>query len=482
VRRVAGAGCEPESTGGDGDAVFGAPDLSLPEPETNVLRHKGRIAARSAASREIAAAAVVLSALSVPYFITLLSPLRLSGDSILYLSMARALATGEPYSGVGGYPTGYPWMVALLDRAGLGIPWAFVAMNLFFLAVGLLASYILLRCSFGFTRAGAVLGCAGVLLVHDVIGVAARPLSDAPFFGVAMLCLLLLDRSRQLRGLKLAIVLTAAALLAVAAVEIRTLGIALWPTLLFAAVSHPEIRPRLLYALRRRPFVTTFITSVFVAAVGAAAFIGISRTWYPRLLANDASWIGAGEHMKRELTALGELAVNLSTTSPHVPAAFDPFFVVAGVALLPVIAAGVWRRRTLGVSEVFALAVSIALIVWLEPASRLWMPVLPVLIGYGVAGTRALAHRPIARAGVALYILLFSAVGIATLGNSMRLSLSGSAFPEQWARDDPPLYAAYKVAFGQASAAAVGPPHPIALRILRWYEPRAHLHATRSRR
>jgi hypothetical protein len=363
----------------------------------------------------------------------------------------------------------------------LGISWAFVAMNLFFLAVGLIATYILLRSSFGFTRAGAVLGCAGVLLVHDVIGVAARPLSDAPFFGVAMLCLLLLDRSRQLRGLKLVIVLTAGALLAVGAMEIRTIGIALWPTLLFAVVSHPEVRPRLLYSLRRRPIITTLVTAIFVTAVGAAAFAGIARTWYPRLIAVDASWIGAGEHLQRELRALGELALNVSETSPYISAALQPFFALAGVAVLPVIAAGVWRRRTLGVSEVFALAVSIVLIVWLEPASRLWMPILPILIGYGVVGARALAHRPIARAGVILYILLFSAVGVATLGKSVRLSLSGSSFPEQWVGDDPPLYAAYEVAFGRASAAAVGPPHPIALQILRWYEPRAHLHATRSR-
>ena len=120
----------------------------------------------------------------------------------MYLSLARELVTGEEPSAKTNmaYPTGYPHLLALLDRAGMGIPWVFVAVNLVFLAVGLTAAYLLFRRPFGFGQATALLACCAILLAHDVAAVASIPLSDSTFFGLAMLCLLLLERSAQLRA------------------------------------------------------------------------------------------------------------------------------------------------------------------------------------------------------------------------------------------------------------------------------------------
>ena len=176
---------------------------------------------------------------------------------------------------------------------------------------------------------------------------------------------------------------------------------------------------------------------------------------------------------KSELTVLGELAANVVASSPHVPNDVRPLLAGAGALLIAVVAIGVNRRRRLGVLEVYGLSVAFVLVVWPQDTPRLWIPALPILVGYAIIGAQALARRQVVRLALALYVLTFAASGTLVLGNSVRISLSGSDFPDRWARETPLLNATYQVAFGRATLTAVGPVHPAALRVLRRYEPRA---------
>ena len=123
--------------------------------------------------------------------------------------------------------------------------------------------------------------------------------------------------------------------------------------------------------------------------------------------------------------------------------------------------------------EVYGLSVASALLVWPQDAPRLWIPAVPILLGYAILGAQALARARLVQFGIGLYLLVFAMAGALVLGNSMRLSLSGSKFPDHWARDTPLLHATYQVAFGRATPEAAGPVHRDALRVLRYYEPRA---------
>ena len=438
-------------------------------------------ASRSSESKRVAAAGGLLALLSVPYLLSLASPLRLSWDAVVYLSLARELVTGEPYETNHTYPTGYPHLLALLDRAGLGIPWVFVAANLLFLAVGLLAAYLLFRRPFGFGRPTAILACCGILLAHDVARVSSIPLSDATFFGVSMLCLLLLERSADLKGLRVPISLVAAALLAAAAFEIRTVGVALWPAVLFAVVARPAIDQRLQRVARRRPVVAVVVGLGALLLVGGAAVAGVMRTSYVRFL--DERGTSGGdivEQARLELSALGELATNVVASSPRVPNALSSLLAVAGALLIAVVAVGVIRRRRVGALEVYGFVLALVLIAWPLDAPRLWIPALPILIGYAIIGARALAVRKVVRLALTTYVFVFAAIGAVVLGDSARLSLSGSDFADRWASETPLLHATYRVAFGRADPAAVGPAHPGALRVLRYYEPRASAISTSS--
>lgn len=429
----------------------------------------------------VAAGVGALTVLSVPYLIALTSPLRLGGDEIVYLSLARRLVTGEAYNGGIGYPLGYPSLLAVLMWSGLAAPWAFVAMNLVALAAGLTAAYLLLRRSFGFSQATALLVCCGTLLVHDVIAVAATPSSDATFFGAAMVCLYLLERAARLRGLHAGIAFAAAAALAAGAVEIRTIGIALWPVVSLTLVSHPDVGPRLRLALRRHPILGVGLTALGLGVVAAAAFAGVAQTGYPHVAIDVASTAGFGVYLKSQLTSLGELATNVSASSVHVPLGLDPLFVVAGVALLGFVAIGVTRRRRLAIPDAFAMSTVVVLLAWPESAPRLWIPVVPMIIGYGVIAAHALVRVPVMRFGLALYIVAFTAVGTALLGNSVRLSVSGPKFADRWLPQDPVMHATYQVAFFQARPTSVGSVNYHALELLRRYEPLASPSRHRAR-
>jgi len=428
------------------------------------------------ASARTAAVALVIAVLSIPYLIALKSPLRLTPDAVVYLSLARGIAIDKPFRPAGELkpgPRGYPHLLALLDRAGLGVPWAFVALNLLFLAVGLTSVYLLLRSSFAFDRATTLLACGSTLLVHDVIGDAAIPLSDVTFFGLAMLCLLLLERSTQMRGLAATSMILGAAALAAAAFAIRTIGIALWPAVIFVVFSRPGIAQRLRDSARGQRITAASAAAAIALAVGAVAVIGIMHSGYVRIFdTQEASSGSVFEQAKAKLRVVGELATNIPGSSRYVPDAAHPLYYVAGALLIAVIIVGSIHRRRLGLVEVYTASTVLALLAFPGNLSRLWIPIVPMLIAYVIVAARVLGRRRLVRIGLSIYFVVFAVAGVAALADSVRLSLSGPRFADRWT-DVPSLRAAYKVAFGEATPASVGAIDHDALRVLRYYEPRA---------
>jgi hypothetical protein len=417
----------------------------------------------------------LITALSIPYLIALKSPLRLTPDAVVFLSLARGITTETPFrpgEELKPGPRGYPHLLALLDRVGLGVPWAFVALNLLFLGVGLISVYLLLRSSFAFDRATTLLACGGTLLVHDVIADAAIALSDMTFFGLAMLCLLLLERSTHTGGFAATSMIMGAAALAAGAFAIRTIGIALWPTVIFVALSRFSIAQRLRDSTRGQLAAAASAAAAITLAVGAVAVIGIMHSGYFRIFgAQDASPESVFGQAKAKLRVIGELATNIPGSSRYALDAAHPLYYVAGALLIVLIIVGSIHRRRLGLVEVYTASTVLVLLAFPGNLSRLWIPIVPMLIAYVLVAARALGRRRLVRIGLSIYFVAFAAVGVASLADSVRLSLSGAQFPDRWT-SVPSLRAAYKVAFGQVTPASVGAIDQDALRVLRYYEPR----------
>src|SRR5262245_34142866 len=84
--------------------------------------------------------------------VQMFGPLQLSTDSITYLLLASAAADSQGLGdllqtlrGAQTISTGYPAMIAGLERLHLARPWAFVGVNCVFLLLALCATYFLCR-------------------------------------------------------------------------------------------------------------------------------------------------------------------------------------------------------------------------------------------------------------------------------------------------------------------------------------------------
>ena len=74
------------------------------------------------------------------YALQAFGPLRLANDGIVYLSLATSALDGHGFTFHGAperYPLGYPALLFLLAKTGLGKPWAFVGLNVLLLMVGI---------------------------------------------------------------------------------------------------------------------------------------------------------------------------------------------------------------------------------------------------------------------------------------------------------------------------------------------------------
>ena len=129
---------------------------------------------------------------------------------------------------------------------------AFVGLNLLFLALGLAATYALLRLVFDFSPIWCAAVCCLVVLSRVFVWTAAVAVADIPFFALATACLLLLAVSRRTDKRRAWLAIGGAALVAAVAIEFRTVGVACCPAPLcvrrpprgcvdFASTSSPAV-------------------------------------------------------------------------------------------------------------------------------------------------------------------------------------------------------------------------------------------------
>ncbi|HKR84005.1 MAG TPA: hypothetical protein VJS37_07495, partial [Terriglobales bacterium] len=119
---------------------------------------------------------------------------------------------------------------------------------------------------------------------------------------------------------------------------------------------------------------------------------------------------------------------------------------IGGIVIV-VCAIGFWQRRSSPtVAELYLL--SFALIVLAYPwfDTRLWLPVIPLLIIYFLLGMQKIAS-PVLRPLLWAHCMIFSLLGILALGYSTRLTFAGTRFADLYG--DHRLSSAYKVALGK---------------------------------
>ena len=134
------------------------------------------------------------------YAAQLYSPLRISEDTVGFLSAAESGYRGEGLLYEGREMpnlSGYPVMIVGLLKLGLGHPWVLAGLNLLFLTAALWGVWTIARREYEMTEERTwKLLClclsSFVVLKHSTI-----PMSDIPFLGILMPCLVVMLRAEK---------------------------------------------------------------------------------------------------------------------------------------------------------------------------------------------------------------------------------------------------------------------------------------------
>jgi hypothetical protein len=398
------------------------------------------------------AVGAALAALSVCYALHVLTPLRIESDSTEYLVIAAWIADGHGIPLDASFPPGLPLLLAGLDSLGLAHSSPIVLMNLVFLVAGLAAVTSIVRRDLGASPLAAAAVCVVTLLSFPVIRTVPHPLSEVPFFGVALSAVALASAARRSRSYAL---FGGAAALTAAACSLRTMGFALVPMLFVA-----------LPARRAKAALAVVLVPVFALGYAVAA---------PGRYASDAEdkWASApistfAGHLWNLVRAVGELAVN--TPHERVPYVIevDILYGALGLMALVPIVIGAWRvRRAAPVAVTFVASLAAVLVAWPFVASRLLMPAVPLLVVFAAQGLLLRPRRSL-RLLARAWPTVFVAAGVVVIAVSLRITFAGDRFPEEYNAN---LRPTYRVAWGAAIAGGDVSPH--ALWALRRYEPRA---------
>jgi hypothetical protein len=419
------------------------------------------------------AAGLALLLVALAYLVQIASPLRLVGDGVDYLLQASSAADGHGFRVHGERsmrPPGYPALIFLLVKAGIGKSWAIVALNCLLLGIGCWSSYYVLRSSFGLEAAAAEIVCLLTLLSFVMVKHVTYPLSDVCFFGASMPCLLLLVRAEADTSPGRYWRLAAAAPLLVFCTEVRTIGIALIPAFAWAMVGGaPWARSVPQWLRRHRIASLVLLLVVFVALVWGGRMFLHSR--YLQFNAKTLHRRGVIGNFVADLQdhtiEWGELAVNAPVSK--LPRGLEVPVRIAGFLAFLLATMGIWeKRRTLDASVLYALGFAAIVLAYPWFDTRLWLPVLPLLMGYVLIGARRLVPSRLLRPAIFGYCSIFCLLGMVALGYSTRLTFAGSRFPDLYG--DGTLRAAYRTALLGESPENLADIDQDALYLLRRYE------------
>jgi len=316
------------------------------------------------------------------YVLQAASPLRLNGDAVALLSLARSVAEGGGlvYHGTPThYPPGYPFLVAALDRAGWARSSVFIMLNIGFVALGLAGVYYVCRKAFGLDRLGAVIVLDLSLLSYVMIKHVTLPHTDIPYFGLSFAALAVLTRVEESKGRAAAGWAMFGTGLVLVATAVRTVGIAFIPAVIWCCFS-----VRIIESIKQarapdngRRLVVTVVVLVVAGALSLAA---VTRTRYFWCAVGRYTEAGGFFHClvsiwRFKLNELGELALNIPKAK--LPGALTALVPFAGCAALLVSLWGCWlRRRNFRAADVYLAAYGLILLLWPYYNARFWLPVL----------------------------------------------------------------------------------------------------------
>ena len=374
---------------------------------------------------------VALSAIGIVYLLQAATPLRLDDDAVDYLRMGAAVADGRPVPLVP-VPFGYPVFLAFLDRAGLVSSFCFVLANCVFLAVGLIAVWKILSDKTVTARWVAMIFA---LLAIPVIKSVPIALPEATFFGLSLLAVWSMSAGYRATGARRLSLLAAAFALTAIATSVRLVGVTLVPALLWSA-AFPSSET---WAERRRnPGRIVLFAAVglllagFLVVVAKSGTFSVYNAWTRDYYRHGSLPGQLVKHSADALKIWGEVALNLPFSRFRESGGL---FTAAGLMTALVILLLLKGSGRLTPARVYMLTYVVVLAVWPRPSPRLWMPIIPLIVGEVAS---AIGRRPKTRWAAALvgtYCAWVVLTGVAALAYTSRITFSKDDFATVYGRN-----------------------------------------------
>lgn len=421
-----------------------------------------------------------IALLGLAYLAQLPSPLRLNTDVCDFLRMARSADQGDgfyPTQDTKRYPPGYPVLLFVCHRTMSAGGSAFVALNLLFLTVGLASAYSIVRSTeiqSELTPELIVLLTASSFVMVKHVTLA---LSDVPYFGVSALTLYAARRVELTKDRRRWAWAGVGAILLAASISVRTIGVALLPALVWAAVQKNSFSA-VVESMRSRPG-RWFFLLLTVAAATAATCLAVGRVYLTQFV--DGLTPGRLLALWHErLVELGEIVLNLPVSRFPQLSSLVP---LAGAAAAAIWIAGILhnRRRSPTSCGVYLTVYVAILAVWPFTDNRFWLPVLPFVWFGLIEGFQALlaGSRGRTRVLAVLIVLYLVGSGGAALFYSTKLSWAGEQFASQFG--PPTTQQAYRIAWGLEPYSDRDSSVVDMADLLRRYDRRARYEATRRK-
>jgi hypothetical protein len=345
--------------------------------------------------------------------------------------MAAAITDHQPVPQIP-LPLGFPVIVSILDRVGLGSSFFFVLANCLFLGVGLFSLWQLLRDCPARVRQTTVVF---TLLAVPVVKSVPIALPEAAFFGCSLLALSLMTLAGTASQRRRVVMLGAAFVLTALATSIRLVGVALIAPMVWACLT-----PATVSASResRGPNRVFWISVVAVLLGALLVLVARSYTFYAYSIMTEIFYTkhgllaALGKRISLMASGWGEIVLNLPFARFK---NLRPIFVAAGVVSALILAASTRKPHRLTLAPIYLTTYLIAIALWPNPSPRLWMPIVPLLIAEVILAIDRLPRTRWTTIGVGAYASWFALTGLIALAYTSRISLAGEDFPRLYGKN-----------------------------------------------
>jgi len=377
----------------------------------------------------------ILAFLAVCYLAQIFTPLRLNDDAVTLLSEAESVAHNDGFLIHGQstlYPPAYPGLLAALLSMGVAHTWVILTLNAAFLFLGLFALRYVITLTFLRDRDYVLKVYALSLLSFIFIIFFTLPLTDVPFFCIAMCCLASMEHTVRLRvGGRFWLWLSVAGTLLLGSIAVRRVGLALIPAFLWMVISHPAVKTYLKGWSRSRAIFTigSFAFLVLVVIGWIATNLNVSLRDFTSTVRGQTVAYTAWSIIGYRLTELGQITANVPL---HVVPEFARHVLpwVGALSLTAIIAGLLVKRKTFGPTDAFVVGYLAILFAWPLSNPRLWLPIIPLLIFYCTLSIAHIVarHHLVPAKLVAVYLTFYTVMGLAWLGSSTMITFSRTAF------------------------------------------------------